>query len=105
MEGLFRTEEGAALVIIGQPDMERLRLDNPIHIPNMLSFLTYNRWNAEVKGLDAFPREDWPDNIPLLYYSYHIMVGLGTMFIAVTALSVFLLWRRSSSAPGRSSGS
>jgi len=94
MEGLFRTEEGAPLVIIGQPDMERMRLDNPIHIPNMLSFLTYNRWNAEVKGLDAFPREDWPDNIPLLYYSYHIMVGLGTMFIAITALGVFLLWRR-----------
>ncbi len=94
MEGLFKTEEGAPLVIIGQPDMERLRLDNPIHIPKMLSFLTYNRWNAEVRGLDAFPREDWPDNIPLLYYSYHIMVGLGTMFIAVTLAGTFLLWRK-----------
>ncbi|MBP1678633.1 MAG: cytochrome bd ubiquinol oxidase, subunit, partial [Bacteroidetes bacterium] len=94
MEGLFRTEQGAPLVIIGQPDMERMRLDNPIHIPNMLSFLTYNRWNAEVRGLDSFPREDWPDNIPLLYYSYHIMVGLGTLFIAVTALGVFLLLRK-----------
>ena len=94
MEGLFETREGAPLVIIGQPDMERLRLDNPIHIPSMLSFLTYFRWNAEVKGLDAFPREDWPDNIPLLYYSYHIMVGLGTMFIAVMGLSALLLWRR-----------
>jgi cytochrome d ubiquinol oxidase subunit I len=94
MEGLFRTEEGAPLVIIGQPDMERMRLDNPIHIPKMLSFLTYDRWNAEVRGLDAFPREDWPDNIPLLYYSYHIMVGLGTLFIAVTALGAYLLWRR-----------
>jgi cytochrome d ubiquinol oxidase subunit I len=60
----------------------------------MLSFLTYDRWNAEVRGLDAFPREDWPDNIPLLYYSYHIMVGLGTLFIAVTALGAYLLWRR-----------
>ena len=94
MEGLFRTEEGAPLVIIGQPDMERMRLDNPIHIPKMLSFLTYNRWNAEVKGLDVFPREDWPDNIPLLYYSYHMMVGLGTMFIAVTVAGTFLLWRK-----------
>ena len=60
----------------------------------MLSFLTYKRWNAEVKGLDAFPKEDWPDNIPLLYYSYHIMVGLGTMFIAVMVVSAFLLWRK-----------
>jgi len=94
MEGLFRTQEGAPLVIVGQPDMEKLQLDNPIHIPSMLSFLTYQRWEAEVRGLDAFPREDWPDNIPLLYYSYHIMVGLGTMFIALTGLGALLLWRR-----------
>lgn len=91
MEGLFETKEGAELVIIGQPDMDKLKMDNPIHIPRLLSFLTYNRWKAEVKGLDAFPREDWPTNIPLLYYSYHIMVGLGTMFIAVLIVSTILL--------------
>ncbi len=95
MEGLFETKEGAELILIGQPDMENLRIDNPIHIPKLLSFLTYHRWEAEVKGLDAFPREDWPDNIPLLYYAYHIMVGLGTIFIAVTALGLFLWWRKS----------
>jgi cytochrome d ubiquinol oxidase subunit I len=94
MEGLFRTSEGASLVILGQPDMEQMRMDNPLHVPKLLSFLTYYRWSAEVKGLDAFPRDQWPDNIPLLYYSYHIMVGLGTLFIAVLLLSMFLLWRR-----------
>jgi cytochrome d ubiquinol oxidase subunit I len=57
----------------------------------MLSFLTYNRWKAEVRGLDAFPRDTWPQNIPLLYYSYHIMVGLGTIFIGVMGLSALLL--------------
>lgn len=93
MEGLFETQEGAELVLIGQPDMERLRIDNPIAIPRMLSFLTYSRWNAEVKGLDAFPRDRWPTNIPLLYYSYHIMVGLGTIFIAVMVLGAVLLRR------------
>lgn len=94
MEGLFETAEGAPLALVGQPDMEHLRLDNPILIPNVLSFLTYRRWAAKVKGLNDFPREAWPDNIPLLYYSYHIMVGLGTLFIAVMALSGFFLWRR-----------
>lgn len=94
MEGLFETKEGAELILIGQPDMEKLKMDNPVHIPRLLSFLTYFRWKAEVKGLDAFPRDEWPDNIPLLYYSYHMMVGLGTMFIAITALATFLLWRR-----------
>ena len=71
--------------------MEKLRLDNPIEIPRMLSFLTYNRWKAEVKGLDAFPRDTWPENVPLLYYGYHIMVGLGTIFIGVMGLSALLM--------------
>ncbi len=94
MEGLFKTEHGAPLVLIGQPDIEKKRLDNPIYIPNMLSFLTYNRWGAEVKGLDAFPEKDHPTNIPLLYYSYHIMVGLGTMFITLMLGATFLLWKK-----------
>jgi cytochrome d ubiquinol oxidase subunit I len=94
MEGLFETKEGAELVLIGQPDMEKLKMDNPIHVPNMLSFLTYNRWEAEVKGLDAFPKDMWPTNIPLLYYSYHIMVGLGTIFIAIMAVATYLLWKK-----------
>ncbi len=94
MEGLFETKEGAELILIGQPDMEKLKIDNPLHIPKMLSFLTYNRWEAEVRGLDAFPRDQWPTNIPLLYYSYHAMVGLGTIFIAIMVIATYLLWRR-----------
>jgi len=93
MEGLFDTTPGAPIVLIGQPDMQELKLDNPIHVPRILSFLTYARWDAEIKGLKGFPREDWPDNIPLLYYCFHIMAGLGTIFIAVTAAAGWLLWR------------
>lgn len=93
MEGLFDTVKGAPLVLVGQPDMERMALDNPIVIPRALSFLSYQRWEAEVKGLREFPRDTWPDNIPLIYFCYHIMVGLGTIFIAVMALAGFLLWR------------
>jgi len=93
MEGHFHTEDGAGLVIIGQPNVPEMRLDNPIIIPKVLSFLTYERWNARVLGLNEFDRSLWPDNIELLYYSYHVMAGLGTIFIAVMALSVFFLWR------------
>ena len=93
MEGLFETTQGAPLAILGQPDTEKKRLDNPALIPRMLSFLTYRRWEAEVEGLDAFPKENWPDNVPLLYYSYHIMAGLGTIFIAALAFSAWQLRR------------
>jgi len=93
MEGLFETAEGAPLALIGQPDVDNKRLDNPLLIPRALSFLTYRRWGAKVRGLDAFPSDLWPDNIPLLYFSYHIMVGLGTVLIAVMAVSMLQLVR------------
>ncbi|MFZ0739040.1 MAG: cytochrome ubiquinol oxidase subunit I [Candidatus Acidiferrales bacterium] len=93
MEGLFHSQRGAPLVILGQPDMEKQRLDNPLMFPKALSFLTYRAWSAEVKGLDEFPQNLWPDNVPLLYFSYHIMVGLGTIFIAVLLLAAFQLYR------------
>ena len=93
MEGLFESQPGAPLAILGQPDVQKRKLDNPLLIPNMLSFLTYRQWKANVRGLDAFPEDQWPDYIPLLYFSYHVMVGLGTIFIAVMVLSAFLLWR------------
>ena len=46
-----------------------------------------------MKGLDAFPRDQWPDNIPLLYFSYHIMVGLGTILLAIGWSPASQLWR------------
>jgi len=94
MEGLFETQDGAPLAIIGQPDVPKRTLDNPLVIPNMLSFLTYKHWNAHVRGLNDFPEDQWPDRIELLYFSYHVMVGLGTIFIAIMAISAFLLWRK-----------
>ena len=94
MEALFHSEAGAPLVILGQPDVEHQRIDNPIIVNKVLSFLIYGTPSAEVAGLDRFPKEDWPPNIPLLYFSYHIMAGLGTLFIGIMALAAFLLWRR-----------
>lgn len=94
MEGLFQTESGAGIVIIGQPDVAKGTIDNAIIVPNVLSFLTYRRWEAVVQGLNTFPADQRPDAIEMLYYSYHIMVGLGTIFIAITGLALLLLWRR-----------
>ena len=93
MEGLFQTEAGAGIAIVGQPDPEKLRLDNPLVIPQALSLITYKRWGAEVKGLNSFSKDQWPDNLALLFYSFHIMVGLGTIFIAINAFGSFALWR------------
>ncbi|MFD1293300.1 cytochrome ubiquinol oxidase subunit I [Lutibacter holmesii] len=92
MEGLFDSEQGAEIVLIGQPNIKEKRLDNKIAVPNILSFLTYNNWNAEVKGLNEFDESIYPTNIPGLYYSYHIMVGLGTIFIGVLLIAAIFLY-------------
>jgi cytochrome d ubiquinol oxidase subunit I len=93
MEAKFVSSHPAELVIIGQPDVARRRLENPVVVPGLLSFLAYGSFGATVYGLDAFPEDEWPDNIELLYYVYHIMVGLGTIFILVMGAAALLLWR------------
>jgi cytochrome bd ubiquinol oxidase subunit I len=93
MEALFASQPGAPLVILGQPNVPAKKIDNPLVVPEALSFLTYRAWKAQVRGLDAFPESEWPDNVALLYYSYHIMIGLGTLFIAIMLVAAFLAWR------------
>ncbi|WP_372752611.1 cytochrome ubiquinol oxidase subunit I [Mariniflexile sp.] len=95
MEGIFETEEGGSeIILIGQPDTEKKKLDNKIAVPNVLSFLTYQSWDAEIKGLNEFDESVHPTNIPGLYYAYHIMVGLGTIFIGLMLLAAVQLFRK-----------
>ena len=94
MEGLFHTQTGAPIVLIGQPNEHTQTIDNPIAANDVLSFLIYGTTKAEVKGLDSFPKQDWPTTLPLLYYAYHIMAGLGTYFVLLMGVAAFLLWRK-----------
>jgi cytochrome d ubiquinol oxidase subunit I len=94
MEGLFQSEEGAGLVLMGQPNEETGQIDNPIVVNDMLSFLIYGTTKAEVRGLDQIPRDQWPTALPLLFYAYHIMAGLGTWFVLLMLVAGFLLWRQ-----------
>jgi cytochrome d ubiquinol oxidase subunit I len=93
MEGLFPTESGAPLVIIGNPNTEKRELESTIALPHFLSFMTSRNWTERVRGLNDIPTNQWPDSVPLVYYAYHIMVGLGTLLLAIAALAVLLLWR------------
>jgi cytochrome bd ubiquinol oxidase subunit I len=93
MEGRFVTGPRAPLAMIGQPNIAERRLDNPVELPALLSYIAYGDFSANVRGLDSFPQDEWPTNIELLYYSFHIMVGLGTLFIALMSLAVFQVVR------------
>jgi cytochrome d ubiquinol oxidase subunit I len=92
MEGLFKTQAGAPIAIIGMPDRDRQELMDPIYVPGLLSYLAYGNARATVTGLNDIPLDLQPP-VEIVYYAYHIMVGLGTIFVAILALAGFLLWR------------
>jgi cytochrome d ubiquinol oxidase subunit I len=90
-EGHFNSGP-ADLSLFGIPDAERERIDYNIAIPGGLSFLVHEEFDRPLLGLDAVrPDQRPPVLIPFL--SYHVMVGLGMMFIALTLLASLLLWR------------
>jgi cytochrome bd ubiquinol oxidase subunit I len=93
MEGKFVGGPRAGVALIGQPNVEARRLDNPIEVPGALSFLAYGTFQSYVHGLEEYPESAWPDNIELLYYSFHLMITLGTIFILVMAYARFQNWR------------
>ncbi len=94
MEGIFHTQKGAPFVLFGQPNMDTLTLDNPIVIPYADSLLVTGKMDGEIKGLSAFPKEDWPDSVPLVFYAFHAMVILGSLFALIMLTALFLLWRK-----------
>jgi cytochrome d ubiquinol oxidase subunit I len=93
MEGKFVGGSMAGVAVIGQPNVAAQRLDNPIEVPGALSFLAYGHFGSFVHGLNEFPKDTWPDNIELLYYAFHIMITLGTMFIVLMGYATFQDWR------------
>ena len=93
MEGRFVGGPMAGVAIIGQPNLATRRLDNPIEIPGALSFLAYGTFKSDVHGLNEYAENAWPDNIELLYYSFHLMITLGTIFIGLMSYASFQNWR------------
>jgi cytochrome d ubiquinol oxidase subunit I len=94
LEAHFETSRGAPLTIGGLPDVERRETRWGIEIPYGLSLLAFHDPHAEVMGLDAVPRENWP-NVRNVHLAFQVMVGLGTLMalLAVVAL-LFRLRRR-----------
>lgn len=90
MEGLFQTTKGAPLAILGMPDTQHETLIDPLYVPDVLSFLAYGNFRANVSGLSAYPKDVRPP-VELTYYAYHVMVGLGTIFAGIMGLATLLL--------------
>jgi len=96
IEGLYENYEGAPLVLFAFPSTPPPKLHATIEIPNLLSWLAFGDPDAPVKGLQDFSKDSVPKGAELWisFVSFHNMVALGMLFIATSALAVFLLWRK-----------
>ena len=93
MEAHFETRTRAPLLIGGWPDVERGDVDYAIRIPGGLSFLAHGDVDAEVKGLEEFPRDEWP-NVAIVHTAFQIMVALGTYLALLSLVIGIAAWRR-----------
>jgi cytochrome bd ubiquinol oxidase subunit I len=92
LEGLFNTEKSAGLTIGGIPDVKNEETKLGIKIPGLLSFLAYSDFNAEVKGLNEFPKENWPPVLPV-HIAFQMMVAFGFFLAAVGIIFWLLKWK------------
>jgi cytochrome d ubiquinol oxidase subunit I len=92
MEALFDTQENAPLLIGGIPNVETQEVKAAIEIPGFLSYLAYGNFESEVKGLDQFPRDEWPP-VALTHYNFQIMVLLGMIMAAIALLYFLFYWK------------
>ena len=92
-EADFKTQQFAPLRIGGIPDMARETVNYGIEIPGVLSFLAFNRFDAQVRGLDDFPRANWPP-VPVVHYAFELMVACGTLLAAIGFIFVVLFFMK-----------
>ncbi|VVE27963.1 cytochrome ubiquinol oxidase subunit I [Pandoraea fibrosis] len=90
IEGLWETKTGGTpLNLFGWPDMEAETTRYALEIPHLGSLILTHSWDGEIRGLKEFPKDERP-NVPLVFWSFRIMVGLGLAMIAAALAAVWL---------------
>mgnify|MGYP000501204006 CR=1 FL=1 len=83
MEGHYDSHpDGAPLILFGIPNPEEKRVDYAIEVPKLSSLILKHDLNAPLDGLDSVPDEDEPP-VPIVFFSFRVMVGLGFAMLAV----------------------
>lgn len=93
MEGHFKTQSGAPLILFGIPDMEAAETKYAVEIPKLGSLILGHSLDATVVGLDQIPREDWP-HVPIVFWSFRVMVGIGMLMLLYGVTGAVLSARR-----------
>ena len=93
MEGLFHSEAPAALRLLGWPDQQAGVTRYALELPGLLSWLAHGDLQAEVQGLEQFPRELWPP-VAVTHIAFQLMVLAGSWLLLVALLAAVLAVRR-----------
>jgi cytochrome d ubiquinol oxidase subunit I len=91
IEGLWKTERGAPMVLFGLPDEELRANRYEIAIPNLASVYLTHSLNGEIKGLDDFADAHPP--VAPVFFAFRVMVGMGLLMLAVAWLAAWKLRR------------
>lgn len=93
LEALYQTESGAPLTLFGVVNAKEQKLDYAIQIPKLLSYLSFGDANAKVKGLDQFPKEDWP-HVTALFNVYRLMLGMWAIMLFIAIVGLYLWYKK-----------
>ncbi len=91
MEGLYETESYTAMTLVGHVNTKNQTMTG-IQIPGLLSFLTYHDFKTPVRGLNEFPKDEWP-NVSAVFHVYHVMIFMWAFMFLCVAFAV-LFWRK-----------
>jgi cytochrome d ubiquinol oxidase subunit I len=91
-EGLFNNEKGAPLTLFGWVDEKNETVKFQVAIPKLLSYLSFGDTEAEVKGLNDFPRSDWPRTVAI-FQIYRLML-LAWVIMVILCIAAIYKWRK-----------
>ncbi|WLS01438.1 cytochrome ubiquinol oxidase subunit I [Shinella sumterensis] len=93
MEGHYEpSPNGASLILFGLPSNETAEVHYKIEVPHLGSLILKHDPNAPLPGLSDFPRDQWPP-VPIVFWSFRIMVGLGFAMLGLGLWSLLARWR------------
>jgi cytochrome d ubiquinol oxidase subunit I len=92
IEAFWETRTHQPFHIVAWPDRELQGNAWELSVPNVGSFITAGRADAEVKGLRDFAPVDQPP-VFIVFYAFRIMVGLGLAMIGLGFWGAWLMWR------------
>jgi cytochrome d ubiquinol oxidase subunit I len=94
IEGHWENTPGQSvpLILFGWPDMAAETTRYALEIPVLGSLILTHEWNGKIPGLKEFARDDRP-NSTIVFWTFRVMVALGTLMLLLGVWSAWLRWR------------